>query len=90
MVPIENNGSVVIYKRFIRPYFLKHQASKCSANLKDFYQTKKQFHTNCVEFVVVVVFGYKIQLTKTFKMNFLTKEFATFIPFFIFVSLIPE
>lgn len=35
-------------------------------------------------FVVVVVFGYKIQLTKTLKMNFLTKEFATFIPFFHF------
>lgn len=28
MMPIENNGSVVLYKRFIRPYFLKHQSSK--------------------------------------------------------------
>jgi len=24
-LPIENNGSVVIYNRVIRPYFLKHQ-----------------------------------------------------------------
>lgn len=28
MIPIENNGSVVMYNRFIRPYFLKHQACK--------------------------------------------------------------
>lgn len=24
-IPISNNGSVVVYSRFIRPYFLKHQ-----------------------------------------------------------------
>lgn len=27
MIPIENNGSVVIYHRLIRPYFLKHQGT---------------------------------------------------------------
>lgn len=25
MLPISNNGSVVVYNRIIRPYFLKHQ-----------------------------------------------------------------
>jgi receptor expression-enhancing protein 5/6 len=24
-IPIHNNGSVVVYSKFIRPYFLKHQ-----------------------------------------------------------------
>lgn len=24
-IPISNNGSVVVYSRFIRPYFLQHQ-----------------------------------------------------------------
>lgn len=26
MLPIENNGSAVVYHRIVRPYFLKHQA----------------------------------------------------------------
>jgi len=24
-IPIHNNGSVVLYNKFIRPYFLKHE-----------------------------------------------------------------
>lgn len=24
-IPIHNNGSIVVYNKFIRPYFLKHQ-----------------------------------------------------------------
>lgn len=29
MAPIENNGSVVMYQKVIRPYFLKHQSGWC-------------------------------------------------------------
>ncbi|KAL5287848.1 REEP5 family protein [Megaselia abdita] len=28
MLPIDNNGSVIIYHRLVRPYFLKHHAGK--------------------------------------------------------------
>lgn len=28
MAPIENNGSVIMYNKVIRPYFLKHESSK--------------------------------------------------------------
>ncbi|EDW09345.1 receptor expression-enhancing protein 5 isoform X1 [Drosophila mojavensis] len=27
MLPVENNGSVIIYNKLVRPYFLKHHAS---------------------------------------------------------------
>lgn len=32
MAPIENNGSVVMYHKVIRPYFLKHQGGSLTSN----------------------------------------------------------
>lgn len=43
MAPIENNGSVVMYNKVIRPYFLKHQSSKFQLSLLCLQQVIKIF-----------------------------------------------
>lgn len=45
MVPIEYNGSLILYRRFIRPQFLKYQPNVDSfiSNTRDAGEYKKDF-----------------------------------------------
>lgn len=46
MAPIENNGSVVMYQKVIRPYFLKHQSGLCNIT-RALFLSINQLHFSC-------------------------------------------